>query len=122
MSDVKAARRAAKVRKVAALAACPKCGADKSSPCVDTTGNHRERVTAAGKVNQAHREQFSDRHDDPLGERDHYGRQHQSAGGPGAAYGGDCDRCGNPMREARGMVQTSRGWIHRACAPGANDE
>lgn len=97
------------------------CGADKGAPCVDPNGkpresNHQARI-------KAHKIAFpavESVHIGTSGARDHYGREH-AATPSGAAYGGPCPRCDESLSVGSGIVKTSRGWIHRACAPGAEE-
>lgn len=112
-----------KVRRVA----CPApedggCGAPIGKKCTSAAGGDRQSNHFA-RI-RAHRKAFP-----PVPSiraeggpaRDHYGREH-AAGPSGASYGGTCPRCDEPLTTGGdGIVNTSRGWIHRACAPGADE-
>lgn len=118
---------AAKVRRVA----CPEtygprqlkgCGAPAGEPCrnpdgTPRTSNHQARV----KAHKAAFPPVESIHAAGGAARDHYGREHAVGHGP-AAHGSICPRCDEQMLTTDAMVKTPRGWIHRACAPGADDQ
>ena len=111
-------KRAQKVRRVA----CPDCTAAAGAPCAYPNGqrratNHIARVKAHTKAYPP----VPSIHADGGAARDYYGREHKTPAGR-AAYGTLCPRCDEPMQGTGDMVKTSRGWIHRACAPGGDDE